>query len=150
VGPLGVACFILDTKWPPNSLHTSPPLAVAVLVELSPPRVLKAVKVDIASGLGTDALIAPEGPTPVILKELGTPSPDEVRSSRSAVQFLLEEWRSRSGLSSSGRLVTPPTVVTQPKDEFRGSAETYPTQVGTECSSALCFEKTRDSTKVDG
>lgn len=149
VGPVGVACFIVDTQWPQASLRTSPPLAVAVLVELSPPRVLKAAKVEIYSGLVTEALIAPKGPTPIVLNDLGAPLQDEVSKSRSAIRNLLEEWRSRCGLLGGDRLVAPPAVVTLEKAEFRSNVSSYPTQYGTDCSSAMCFEKYQDHTKVD-
>jgi hypothetical protein len=122
----GVAQLTFETIWSPGQSRISPPSRVGALVEVSPPRVLKAVELPAGSSPTASAFVSLSGPVPVALQNLGIPSAERALAFSAEATRSTAEWLGRQGLA----------------DRIRSSAGGLTT--GTKCTSLLCFEKTQD------
>lgn len=122
----GVAQLTFETAWSPGQSRISPPSRVSALVEVSPPRVLKAVERPAGSSPTASAFVSPTGPVPVALQHLGIPSAAQALAFSAEATRSTAEWLRSQGFA----------------DRINPSATGLTT--GTKCTSLLCFERTSD------
>jgi hypothetical protein len=122
----GVAQLTFETTWAPGQSRISPPSRVGALVEVSPPRVLKAVELPGGSTPTASAFVAPSGPVPVGLQHLGIPSASQALGFSAEATRSTADWLRSQGLAD------------------RVNAGGGGLTTGTKCTSLLCFERTSD------
>jgi hypothetical protein len=121
----GVAQLTFETTWAPGQSRISPPPRVGALVEVSPPRVLKAVELLAGSSPTAGAFVSPSGPAPVALQQLGIPTASQALAYSAEATRSTAEWLRSQGFADRMRPVGGLTS-------------------GTKCTSLLCFEKGHD------
>ncbi|TNE77505.1 MAG: hypothetical protein EP334_06605 [Gammaproteobacteria bacterium] len=139
VQPLGtVACiaqFDIETEWTPGESRLTPPPVIAVVMELSPPRVIEC-KVEYRAGPpATSPFSRPEGRLPVALQNLTAPSPGEATSFNEGMREQLIDFINNNRLEKLLELIGAGGAM---------QSTAYGFTSGTQCSSFLCFERTSD------
>jgi hypothetical protein len=124
----GVARFTFETAWSPGQSRLSPPSRVNVLVEVSPPRVLKAVELPPGSTPTAGAHVSPSGPLPVALQHLGVPSAAQALAFAAEISRSTSEWLRSQGLN----------------DRINLNATGLGGLPSSSCSGLFCIETIRD------
>lgn len=144
---VGVAHLTFECAWQPDKSHLTPAPRVAALVEVEPPRVLKAATIAVPDSPPGVRFTPPSSPVPPVLREMSIPSPSEALSFNIEANRAFLEWAyrkglyTRLGLDATERMMQP-TPIFETRDGGGGGAMGLTT--GTKCTSLLCFERTSD------
>jgi hypothetical protein len=125
----GVVQLTFDCAWIPGTSHLSHAPAISALVEISPPRVLKAAKVVAPASPPGVRFAAPLGEVPPALRNMRIPSGTEAHEFQTQSLSSVNKWLEETGLQGRIR-----------REDVRMLGLT----TGTKCTSLLCFEKTAD------
>jgi hypothetical protein len=122
----GVVHLSFETEWPPGMSRATYAPSVQALVEISPPRVIRASQLISPPHPPAVRFSPPVGMVPPSLQHLGIPSPSEAHAFNVEAARSFEAWASQAG-------ITPTTI---------GGGPGLTT--GTKCTSLLCFERSSD------
>ena len=131
----GVAQFTFNTVWKSTTAsRITPPARVVALVQISPPRLLKAIKLTGGEAESAKHFVQPSGPVPAALKELDIPAPQDVLDFNRAMNISVDRWLKATGLADKLPALASNSL----------TATRQPSTTGTKCSTMLCLEQSSD------
>lgn len=125
----GVVQLTFECEWTPGTSHITNAPAVSALVEISPPRLLKATKIASPEASGGVRFSPPVEPVPPALRNVRIPSATEAFDFQNEALSSATDWLEQTGLAQR---------VSQ------GTVRALGLTTGTKCTSLLCFERTSD------